>query len=162
VMALAFLPIARQGDSAVLPLLERRWVWLTFAALLLFASSNQYARLQFNSGFRYLVPLLPLLMLVAADVWRRLGRGARIAITVVAVLHAWVLTVFREPLVTSFRMFLDEGIQLPWYRVLGLTSQSGNPWLGTWWVPAAILVIMAAVLTALWRYGARLETVHAR
>ena len=38
VMALAFLPIARQGDSAVLPLLERRWVWLTFVALLLFAS----------------------------------------------------------------------------------------------------------------------------
>ena len=162
VMALAFLPIARQGNSAVLPLLERRWVWLTFAALLLFVSSNQYSRLQFNSGFRYLVPLLPLLMLVAADVWRRLGRGARIAITVVAVLHAWVLTVFREPVVTSFRMFLDEGIQLPWYRVLSLTSQPGNPWLGTWWVPAAILVIMAAVLTALWRYGARLETVHAR
>ena len=162
VMALAFLPIARQGDSAVLPLLERRWVWLTFAALMLFVSSNQYSRLQFNSGFRYLVPLLPLLMLVAADVWRRLGRGARIAITVVAVLHAWVLTVFREPVVTSFRMFLDEGIQLPWYRVLSLTSQPGNPWLGTWWVPAAILVIMAAVLTALWRYGARLETIHAR
>ena len=68
--------IARQGDSAVLPLLERRWVWLTFAALLLFASANQYSRLQFNSGFRYLLPLVPLLMLVAADHWLRLGRGA--------------------------------------------------------------------------------------
>jgi hypothetical protein len=161
VTVLAFLPIARQGDSAVLPLLERRWVWVTFAALLLFVSSNQYSRLQFNSGFRYLLPLLPLLMLIAADVWRRLGRGARIAITVVAVLHAWVLTVFREPVVTSFRMFLDEGIQLPWYRVLSLTSQSGNAWLSTWWVPAAILVTMVAVLIALWRYGARLEAIHA-
>lgn len=161
-MLLAFVPIARKTDAAVLPLFERRWVWAAFVALLLFASANQYSRLQFNSGFRYLVPLLPLLMLLAADVWRRLGRGARIAITVVAVLHAWMLTVFREPVHTSLRMLLDEGPQLPWYRVLGLTSGAGTPWLGTWWVPAAILVIMTAALTALWRYGARLETVHAR
>ena len=161
-MVLAFLPIARRAEAPVLPLFERRWVWLAFVALLLFAASNQYSRLQFNSGFRYLVPLLPLLTLVAADVWRRLGRGAKIAITVVAVLHAWMLTVFREPVQTSLRMLLDEGPQLPWYRVLGLTSGSGTPWLGTWWVPAAILVIMTAALTALWRYGARLEAVHAR
>ena len=46
---------------------------------------------------------------------------------------------------TSWRMFLDEGLQLPWYRVLSLTSQPGNPWLGTWWVPAALLAITAAV-----------------
>lgn len=162
VMLLAFLPIFRRADPPVLPGLERRWVWMSFAALLLFASANQYSRLQFNSGFRYLVPLLPLLMLVAADVWRRLGRGLKVAITVLAVVHAWMLTVFREPVHTSFRMLVDEGPQLPWYRVLGLTSNTATPWLGTWYVPAAILIIMAAALTALWRYGARLETVHAR
>jgi hypothetical protein len=162
VMVLAFLPIGRRGDAPVLPMLERRWVWASFVALLLFASANQYSRLQFNSGFRYLVPVLPLLMLVIADRWRARGRGVRIAVTMVAVAHAWMLTVFREPVHTSFRMLLDQGPQLPWYRVLGLTFSQGTAWLGTWWVPAAILVIMAASLTALWRYGARLETAHAR
>jgi hypothetical protein len=54
-------------------------------------------------------------------------------------------------------MFLDEGLQLPWYRVLGLTSDPSNPWLGTWWVPGSIIAIALLTCWLLWRAGSRME-----
>jgi hypothetical protein len=144
----------------ILPRAERRWLVAAWIAFLLFASANQYSRLQFNSGFRYLVPLVPLLMLAAADHWVRWPRTWRYGIGGVAVLHAWVLTVFREPVPQSWRMFLAEGPQLPWYRVLGLTSSPDNPYLGTWLVPTVLIAITAVMGAALWRVGNRLEQTH--
>ena len=78
-----------------------------------------------------------------------------------AVIHSWVLTVYREPVQQSWRLFLTEGPQLTWYRVLSLTSDPGNPWLGTWWVPTVVLALTLAFAAGLWRYGAHLETRHA-
>lgn len=156
-LVLAFAP-ARWYDAAslVLPRRERRFVAASVVVFLLFCSMNQYARLQWNSGFRYLVPLVPFLMLALADHWVRLPRAARRFLAGGAVLHAWVLTVFREPVPRSFSLFLDEGIQLPWYRVLGMTSAAGTPGVGTWWVPAILLGLTIAVSMGLWHYGATL------
>ena len=160
-LLLALVPARRYAvESLVLPRFERRWLAVTWVVFLLFASANQYSRLQFNSGFRYLLPLVPFLMLALADHWVRLQPGWRAAIGGAVVLHSWVLTVFREPVGTSWRMLLAEGPQLPWYRVLGLTSNPDNPWLGTWWVPTAVIVITAAIAAGIWRYGARLEQTY--
>ena len=46
-----------------------------------------------------------------------------------------MLAVFREPVGRSWELLFAEGPQLPWYRVLTLTSNPDNPWLGTWWLP---------------------------
>lgn len=162
VLLLAMVP-ARWYDSStlVLPRFERRWLAIAWVVFLLFTSANQYSRLQFNSGFRYLVPLVPFMMLALADHWRRLAPTVRWAIMAVAVVHAWVLTVFREPVLQSWKMFLAEGVQLPWYRVLGLTAGAGNPWLGTWWVPAVLLALTLGTCLLIWRWGARLEAARA-
>jgi hypothetical protein len=58
-------------------------------------------------------------------------------------------------------MLLDEGPQLPWYRVLSLTSDPSNPWLGTWWVPAIVIVSTLLIAWTIWRLGARMEADHA-
>ena len=149
-----------RSESLVLPRDERRWLAVTWWVFLLFTSANQYSRLQFNSGFRYLVPLVPFLMLAIADHWIRMGPRLKVAVAAAAVIHSWVLTVYREPVVRSWQMLLEEGPQLPWYRVLSLTSNPENPWLGTWWVPTILLSITAAVSFGIWRYGARLELKH--
>jgi hypothetical protein len=146
--------------SLLLPSFERRWLAVTWIVFLLFTSSNQYSRLQFNSGFRYLIPLVPFLMLALADHWVRLGWPVRVGLALPVVVHSWVLTVFREPVVKSWQMFLAEGPQIPTYRVLGMTASPDNPWLGTWWVPAVILTATIAVAAGIWRYGARLESAH--
>ncbi|HXT70235.1 MAG TPA: hypothetical protein VN700_10800 [Vicinamibacterales bacterium] len=161
ILLLALVPVRRYRDeSLILPRPERRWLAVTWVAFLVFASSNQYSRLQFNSGFRYLVPLVPFLMLALADHWVRLPRGWRAGVAGVAMLHAWVLTVFREPVGQSWRMFLAEGPQLPWYRVLGLTSSPDNPWLGTWLVPTLLMALTAAIAAGFWRLGDRWEQTH--
>lgn len=146
--------------TLVLPRFERRWLMATWWVFLLFTSANQYSRLQFNSGFRYLIPLVPFLMVAIADRWGRLSTPVRATIAGLTLLHSWVLTAFREPVVRSWQMFLQEGTQLPWYRVLSMTASPGNPWLGTWWVPAVVLLITLAVVAAIWRYGSRLEFAH--
>jgi hypothetical protein len=157
-LTLAFVPTRWYPPaSLILPRRERWFVAASVVAFLLFCSMNQYARLQWNSGFRYLVPLVPFLMLALADHWVRLPRGARVILALGAVLHAWILTVFRDPLPRSWSMFLEEGIQLPWYRVMGMTAAPGAPGLNTWWIPAALLGFTIAVAAGLWHYGATLE-----
>ncbi len=157
VLLLALIPVAARRSGLVVPKPERRWMAATYVALLLFASMNQYSRLQFNSGFRYLLPLVPFAILLIADHWSRFDRRLRWAIIGAAVLHSWVLTVYREPVPRSWQLFLAEGPQLPWYRVLSMTGSPENPWLNTVWVPLLLLGLTLAVAITIWRYGARLE-----
>jgi hypothetical protein len=159
ILALAFVPThSYAASSLILPRRERWFVAASVLVFLIFCSMNQYARLQWNSGFRYLVPVVPFLVLALSDHWVRLPRLAQGLLAGGAVLHSWVLTVFREPAHRSWSLFFEEGPQLPWYRVLGMTAAPGTPYLNTWWVPAAILAATIAVSAGLWHYGATLET----
>ena len=161
VLLLALIPAWRyRPESLVLPVRERWFLIVAWVVLMLFVSANQYSHLQFNSGFRYLLPLVPFMILAIADHWVRLGAGVRTGIAVVAVLHSWVLAVYREPLLVSWRLLFEEGPQLTWYRVMGMTSNPDTPLLGTWWVPSLILGITLALVAGIWRYGARLESQH--
>jgi len=144
-------------DTLILPRRERWFVSASLATFLLFCSVNQYSRLQWNSGFRYMVPIVPLLFLALSDHWIRLPRWVQVTIAALAVLHSWVLTVFREPVTVSWRLFLSEGPQLPWLRVLKMTSGAGSFLTRRWWLPAALIGVTVVVVAWIWQYGARLE-----
>jgi hypothetical protein len=162
ILLLALLPVRhRDPDSLVLPMFERRWLAVTWLIFLLFASANQYSRLQYSSGFRYLMPLVPFLMLAIADHWFRLRPALQWTIGIAAIANSWVLTVYRESVLRSWQMLFTEGPQLPWYRVLSLTGDPANPWLGTWWVPSLILLGTALAAWTIWRFGARMENAYA-
>jgi hypothetical protein len=162
ILALALVPTWRYAqDSLILPRRERRFVVIATIVLMAFCATNQYARLQWNSGFRYLLPLVPFLFLALSDHWVRLPLKARVPIAAIAITQAWVLTAFREQTPRAWREFLAEGPQLPWYRVLTMTSDPNSPWLGTWWIPTALILVTLAAAAGIWRYGARLETTHA-
>jgi hypothetical protein len=156
VLLLALNP-ARAGRDVVLPRRERWFTLAMSAAILLFCSVNQYSRLQWNSGFRYLIPLVPLLVMALADHWVRFSRSVRLAIMCSAVVHSWVLTVFREPVPRSWQLFMSEGIQLPWYRVFSMTASPDNPFVGHWYVAAAVLAAAGAAASTIWLTGARFE-----
>lgn len=146
-----------RADSLILPRRERLFVVAAFLLLLLFCSANQYSRLQWNSGFRYLVPLVPFLVLALADHWVRMPLWARMPVTILAVLHSWVLTVYRDPVPQSWGLFLSEGVQLPWFRVLKLTAAPDSPLSSAGWLPAALLLTTIAMAAGIWKYGERLE-----
>jgi hypothetical protein len=157
-LMLALVPAAwYRPESLILPQRERRWLALALVLFLLFCAANQYSRLQFNSGFRYLLPLVPFLFLALSDHWVRMPRWAKTILAVTAVIHSWVVVAFREPVWKSWSLFLAEGPQLPWFRVLGMTSAPGTPWLGNWYVPAILLTITLAGAAGIWLYGERLR-----
>jgi len=163
VLLMGLIPaIWYRADKLILPRRERRMVAIYFISILLFSSANQYARLQWNSGFRYLVPLVPFICLALADHWVRLPRWSRIAIAIVAGIHSWILTVFREiSLQQSWSDFLHEGIQLPWFRVIRMTSARDSWLLNGQVVPIAILSLTFLTCWMIWRLGSRRETQRA-
>jgi hypothetical protein len=157
-LLLALVPAVRyRQDTLILPRRERWFLIAASAALMLFCSMNQYSRLQFNSGVRYLMPLVPLMFLALSDHWLRMPSWARLTIGAAAVLHSWVMTVFREPAGLSWHLFVSEGPQLPWFRVWRLTTGSPSPWLTSWYIPALLLAATMALVACIWQYGARLE-----
>lgn len=122
-----------------------------FAGLLVFSSANQYARLQWNTGVRYLVPVVPLLFPLVADVLLRLPRQLAAAIGVLAIAHAWALAMVREDVPASLIAVATAGLQLPWLTVLGkMRGQyveglaAGPP------SPLFCMLVASALLGVLW------------
>ncbi len=157
-LLLAHLPAPREREPAwILPRRERRFVWLTFVVFLLFCAANQYARMQWNTGFRYLVPLVPFLFLALVDPVLRLPRRWRLSLAALALLHTWVLTMMRVDVVASWRRFLHQGPVLPWLDVLRKTQPADAPVISHPLLPAGILAVVGVACLLLWRHGARLE-----
>jgi hypothetical protein len=155
-LALALIPaVVYRGDSALLwPRRARRFSAIFLALFLLFCSANQYARMQWNTGFRYLVPLLPFLFLASADVLVRVPRWLAALLGGLAIFHGWLLAMARDTVPESWaRFFGGEGIQLPWLTVLRQTSADGLP--GGRWLATAVVAASLAFAALVWKLGQR-------
>ncbi len=173
-LLLGFVPLAlarrvRGGPEApgepVLPVRERRFVFGYVLLFLLFCAMNQYSRMQWNTGFRYLIPLVPLLFLAACDLLARVSTRALLVVGVPAVLHGWVLSMTRytvpstggtargNAVLESWRMVLADGPQLPCLGVLQATRPLEDPLVQWWGWPYAVLGVAALLIFLVWRVG---------
>ena len=84
------------GERRALPNLELAFILLLFVALWLFFSGSNYTRLQFNTGIRYMAPMLPFLFVPAAIMLMRLPRVAIYVIAVISVTESWCLAMYRD------------------------------------------------------------------
>jgi hypothetical protein len=150
VLALA-APFAARREGALLGGREVALALALFVALLLFASSIQYGRLQWNTGVRYLVPAVPLLFLASAAVLVRLPRPVAWIAGALAVFHGFCLAMVREDVPTSLATVLREGPKLPWLTVLG---RMGGQYLdalgGLRPTPLLFLGVLAVLAALLW------------
>ena len=166
-LAIAFVPSRWLGGDEshwILPRRERRFVAAFAWAFLLFCAANQFSLLQWNTGFRYLLPLVPLWFLAASDWLVRLPRPAFSALAALSIAHMWVLSMSRfqqpnadyagEPVpIACWREILTHGPQLPWLTVLRQTvSDPTSPIHWPVW-PTAILALALATCWAIWRAG---------
>jgi hypothetical protein len=162
----AFCPLLAAGlAAALLPRASRQvagpvgWGLLTCAALYVFSSANQFANLQWNTGVRYLVPLVPVLFLLAIPVVRRLPPIGRWALVFSSLAISLAVSMTRESVPDAFVLLWRSGPTLPVFLVLAKMA-SGYPGLqfGVWG-PLLVLVVAAAALVAVWwkelRPGAR-------
>jgi mannosyltransferase len=123
-------------------------------AIFLLAASNQFARLQFNSGVRHTVPAVPFLFLLAANVFVRLPPLPAVAIGVVATGWSWCLAMARDVeqglgVLEPLRQIAAGGFRLPWLTTL---ERMGYVAEGALEIP--LLVGSAIAIGAIWLVGA--------
>lgn len=176
ILLLGLIPAWRYpAEGLIFPRRERLFTACLVAFFLLFCAANQYSLMQFNTGFRYLLPLVPFIFLAACDHLARLPRAALFAVTVGVILHTWVLCMARdcnpnddtfrlapslgawlaefsrETVPASYLRIWNEGLQLPWLRVMTLTAPQGHPIWSLSWLPTAVLAAGGIAILAIWR-----------
>lgn len=148
-------PLVDRGPGRILPRLE---LWTILALALVswvFFSGNNYTRLEFNTGIRYLTSIIPFFFLAAAAVLMRLPRFAIYFISVFSIVLAWSLAMYRdvergfgllEPLLHVF----TGGLQLPWLTTLSRMGSTYGDYFAAGVSPLPILLLVAAILFGLW------------
>ncbi len=122
-----------------------------FGGIWVFASSVAFARLQWNTGVRYLMPAVPFLFLASAPVWTRLPRRLLPLLAGAVLLQGWSLAMVRETPHESLLTALLGGPQLPWLTVLGKMGGQYLPFFARQRPdPLLLLLAVAGFLTWLW------------
>lgn len=136
----------------------------TFVGLVVFFSGSNYVRLQYNTGIRYMAPILPFLFLPAALVLIRLPRRAAYAAGIGSLLLSWPLAMYRD-VESGFGMlrpvvqFLLGGFELPALRSISFLDPSAYGGLVPDGVsPLGLFALTGAVLWLVWRPDAAIGT----
>lgn len=88
-----------------------------------FCAANQYGRMQFNTGVRHIVPVVPFVFLLTANVLFVLPRIVSALIGIVATYWSWCLAMYRDVeqglgVFESVRHVTLEGFRFPWLTTL--------------------------------------------
>lgn len=152
-LLLAFAaPFLRQFQ---LPRAEMTALLGTFVAFLVFFSAVNYTRLQFNTGLRYMAPMIPLLYLPAAVVLARLGGSITYFLGVISVAQSWCMAMYRDVerglgVLDPVLRVMAGGFQLPALTTLARMGENSE-WLERGVSPLALFVLCGAIIWGLWR-----------
>ena len=125
----------------------------------IFCSANQYGRMQFNTGVRHIVPVVPFLFIFAANVLIKIPRILAIVVGLAGTYWSWCLAVYRDVeqgfgVFESVRHITLEGPQLPWLTTLermGFVNGISAVW---------VLLLCGVVIWGLWSVGAKRPVVE--
>jgi hypothetical protein len=150
-------PLWNRGRVRIIPQREFLVLLGLPLGLWLFCGGISYTRLQYNSGLRYLAPLLPFLFVPAAVAFQRMSHRARYFIAIAAVTQAWCMAMYRDvergfgildPVVHVFA----GGFQLPVLTVLSRMGQYAE-YTGAAASPLPLFAVTAAAVYGVWRWG---------
>jgi hypothetical protein len=147
-------PFLRRNGARAMPRLEELTCLAIFLSLLIFFSGSNYTRLQWNTGIRYLTPILPFLFMPAAMVLLRLPRLPLYAIGVGSVVLGWCMAMNREiwhPLgvLDPVVRVLTNGFQLPAFTTLERMSGMFGDVVGDT-SPLPLFVLAGVMIYLLW------------
>jgi hypothetical protein len=135
-------PFVRQVPYR-LPLREQ-WFLLGYAGVfVLFCAANRYSVLQWTTNVRYLVPIVPALLVLSLQVAQALPRVVTVGLIALSVAINWLVSIGRD----RFAVFTGDGLQFSWARRMAELDILEQPRL----VTAAGLVVTLAVVYAVWR-----------
>ena len=148
-------PWIKRDKNQRLPHYELYTILALGAALWIFFSGSNYVRLQFNTGIRYMTPILPFLFGPAAWVLMRLPKALLACGAVLSIGQAWAMAMYRE--VESQWGILDPilktmlgGFQLPILRTLARTGDQFGAFFTNGASPLPLFLLSAVMLWIIW------------
>jgi hypothetical protein len=141
-------------------LLERRelvFVVSFIALFFVFCSANQYGRMQFYLGVRHIVPVVPFMFLLAANVLLQMPRILAVLFGTFATYWSWCLVMYRDVefglgIFDAVKNVTLEGFRLPWLLTLDRMGYVQNS------TAIPLMMLCAAAILILWSVGRRQET----
>ncbi len=97
---------------------------LAFTVLFfIFCAANQYGRMQFGTGVRHIVPVVPFVFLLAATVLLKMPRMIAVLFGIFATYWSWCLAMYRDVeqglgILEPIKHITLEGFRLPWLTTL--------------------------------------------
>lgn len=153
-LALVF-PYWSKRTGTPLSVRERAVLIIFPLFFLLFCSCISYARLQFNTGFRYLAPLLPFLFIPTTLVLAEMPRRLVLFISIFSVAQAWSMAMYRDVergfgvLDSVLHVFIG-GFQLPAMSVLSRMNGQYGDYAANGISPLPVFVFVGAILAVVW------------
>lgn len=160
ILLLAFYaPVWLKKNTRLLARRETIFIISFVAAFFIFCAANQYGRMQFNTGVRHIVPVVPFLFLLAANVLSKMPRVLAVLIGILGIYWSWCLAMYRDVeqglgVFESLKHITLEGFRLPWLTTLekmGFVS-------GASVLP--LFLLCGALIWAMWSVGAKRQTLE--
>jgi hypothetical protein len=129
-----------------IPPRETTILFLYFLLFVAFCAANQYSWLQPLTGFRYLVPVVPALALLAMQTAQALPRWLRWMVAAAACAQSLLMVAgYQNTFPLAVRAVWQRHFELPWMIRLGY---AGAPVTSIW--PLAVFGLLALAVAAVW------------
>ena len=143
-----YIPAWFRRDLRLIENRETIFILLFSLTFFLFTSANQFARMQFNSGVRHIVPVTPFLFLIAAGVLLQFKNWIAVIFSVITVYWSWCLAMYRDVeqgsgIFESIIHITTGGPRLPWLTTLQ------NLGLAPPWLTALLVLIICGIAVGL-------------
>ncbi len=154
VLFLAFfvLFLQRSGKNIV-PIKETVTILIIFLAVSVFFSAVQYSRIQYYTGIRYLMAIVPILYILVGAVLVRIPKIVAYPIVLLTVIVSWSIAMVRsqESIMDSIMRVFLEGFQLPWLSTLSRMATQYIPQLEGERISALpFMALGAALIYGIW------------
>lgn len=149
-----FVPAWLGKNSRLLQKREMIFVIAFVSLFFVFCAANQYGRMQFNTGVRHIVPVVPFLFLLVANVILKMPRVIAVLTGVLATYWSWCLVMYRDVeqglgVFESLKHVTFEGFRLPWLTTLERMGFVQNASV----IP--LFLICGLIIWMLWSVGAK-------
>lgn len=155
ILILAFVaPVWLREQSRLLGTREFAFVISFIALFFIFCAANQYGRMQFNTGVRHIVPVVPFAFILAANVLIKMPKMPAILTGALTTYWSWCLVMYRDVeqgngIFEAIKRVTVEGPRLPWLTTLermGFVQHS---------IAVPLLLLAAVAIGLIWFVGAR-------